>query len=304
MSENRSRLLIYFATIIVTLLAIAITLYFAIYVVKVLPLKLATLLEIVTAILAGYLSISILSAEVKKATAKLIGAKGAQNVSVVFEYVGYIILALAVLGIAGISGTELLAGGTFAGLVLGLAAQTVLSNVLAGIMLLLARPMKIGDRVTITTSQYGLIVPSYPPKFFSDDRLIPGYTGIVTDIGLAYSLLTLDEGAMMKIPNNVLIQAAVIIQEVKERMVKVRFQAPASVPLDRLIESIREITKKNEWVVDPDSVNVFVQAIDPNYYLILVESLCKGQYEEPPRTSLFVDIWRVIRNMSEERVSN
>jgi small-conductance mechanosensitive channel len=303
MNENHSRLLTYFATVIVTLLAIAITIYFAIYVLNLLPLKFATLLEIIIAILVGYLAIRILSTEVRKATARLTGAKRAQNVSVVFEYVGYIILALAVLGIAGVSGTELLAGGTFAGLVVGLAAQTVLSNVLAGIMLLLSRPMKIGDRVTITTWQYGLIIPSYPPKFFSDDRLIPGYTGIVTDIGLAYSILTLDDGTVMKIPNNVLIQAAVITQELKARMVKVRFQAPASLPLDRLIESVREISKKNEWVLDPESVKVFVQAIDSSYYLISVEALCKGQYEEPPRTSLFVGIWRVIQNNSEERIS-
>src|SRR5579875_545227 len=299
MNENHSRLLTYFATVIVTLLAIAITIYFAIYVLNLLPLKFATLLEIIIAILVGYLAIRILSTEVRKATARLTGAKRAQNVSVVFEYVGYIILALAVLGIAGVSGTELLAGGTFAGLVVGLAAQTVLSNVLAGIMLLLSRPMKIGDRVTITTWQYGLIIPSYPPKFFSDDRLIPGYT----DIGLAYSILTLDDGTVMKIPNNVLIQAAVITQELKARMVKVRFQAPASLPLDRLIESVREISKKNEWVLDPESVKVFVQAIDSSYYLISVEALCKGQYEEPPRTSLFVGIWRVIQNNSEERIS-
>src|SRR5579875_179411 len=303
MNENHSRLLTYFATVIVTLLAIAITIYFAIYVLNLLPLKFATLLEIIIAILVGYLAIRILSTEVRKATARLTGAKRAQNVSVVFEYVGYIILALAVLGIAGVSGTELLAGGTFAGLVVGLAAQTVLSNVLAGIMLLLSRPMKIGDRVTITTWQYGLIIPSYPPKFFSDDRLIPGYTGIVTDIGLAYSILTLDDGTVMKIPNNVLIQAAVITQELKARMVKVRFQAPASLPRDRLIESVREISKKNEWVLDPESVKVFVQAIDSSYYLISVEALCKGQYEEPPRTSLFVGIWRVIQNNSEERIS-
>src|SRR5579885_2567409 len=289
MNENHSRLLTYFATVIVTLLAIAITIYFAIYVLNLLPLKFATLLEIIIAILVGYLAIRILSTEVRKATARLTGAKRAQNVSVVFEYVGYIILALAVLGIAGVSGTELLAGGTFAGLVVGLAAQTVLSNVLAGIMLLLSRPMKIGDRVTITTWQYGLI--------------IPGYTGIVTDIGLAYSILTLDDGTVMKIPNNVLIQAAVITQELKARMVKVRFQAPASLPLDRLIESVREISKKNEWVLDPESVKVFVQAIDSSYYLISVEALCKGQYEEPPRTSLFVGIWRVIQNNSEERIS-
>jgi Small-conductance mechanosensitive channel len=44
-----------------------------------------------------------------------------------------------------------LAAGGFAGLVLGLASQDVLSNIFGGIMLLISRPYKIGDRITLST---------------------------------------------------------------------------------------------------------------------------------------------------------
>ncbi|MEM0117155.1 MAG: mechanosensitive ion channel family protein [Conexivisphaerales archaeon] len=294
MTQNHGSLFRYTTAIIITLIAIAIAVYFGIYAFKLIPVRFATLFEMVVAAIAGYLAVRIISSEIRKSAGRLIGERRAQNISVVFEYIAYIIVAIVVLSLAGVSGTELLAGGTFAGLVIGLAGQTVLSNILAGMMLIAARPLEVGDRVTITTWQYGLVFPSYPPKFFSDDKLIPGYTGVVTDIGLTYSVLTLDEGAIMKIPNNVLIQAAVIKQEVNERMVRVRFQAPSQLPLDTLLENVKQAVEKNEWVVEQKSARVYVQAIDTNYYLISAEALCKGQYEEPPRTSLYVDIWKAI----------
>ncbi|EQD47757.1 membrane protein containing Mechanosensitive ion channel MscS domain protein, partial [mine drainage metagenome] len=87
----------------------------------------------------------------------------------VYRYVTYAILALAVLASLGVSSLALLAGGTFAGLVLGLASQTALSNIIAGLVLLAARPFRPGDRVSIITWQFGVTVPIYPPKFYSQD---------------------------------------------------------------------------------------------------------------------------------------
>ena len=55
-----------------------------------------------------------------------------------------------------------------------------------------------------------MVVPVYPPRFYSDDRFIPGYTGVVQDLSLAYTSLKLDEGPSMKIPNNVMVQAAIL----------------------------------------------------------------------------------------------
>ncbi len=46
------------------------------------------------------------------------------------------LLAVTVLLALGANAVALLAGGTFAGLVLGLAGQTVISNVIAGVSLL------------------------------------------------------------------------------------------------------------------------------------------------------------------------
>ncbi|EQD55443.1 membrane protein containing Mechanosensitive ion channel MscS domain protein, partial [mine drainage metagenome] len=92
-----------------------------------------------------------------------------------YRFAAYAALAFAVLIAANVNSLALLAGGTFGGLVLGLASQTALSNVISGIVLLGTLPMQPGDRVTLVTWQYGFDVPAYPPKFYSNDFLMPGY---------------------------------------------------------------------------------------------------------------------------------
>ncbi|MEM0287381.1 MAG: mechanosensitive ion channel family protein [Nitrososphaerota archaeon] len=298
MANDYRRLTRYIAATLVALLAVGILAYYTIFVFNVLPIKFATLAVIAVALVAGYLAIRILSKEIRIVASKLLGTKKANNISVAFEYIGYIVLAIVVLGLAGVSGNALLAGGTFAGLVLGLAGQTVISNVLAGILLITARPMEIGDRVTIATWQYGMVVPVYPPKFFSDDRLIVGYTGVIKDIGLTYCVLTLDEGPTVKIPNNVIIQAAVIRHGLNERLVRVRYQAPASIPLDVLIPAIQEGIKKNEWVSRQDSVAVYVQNVTNDSFVLAIDAVCKGEFEDPPRSSIYIDTWKIVKALS------
>jgi small-conductance mechanosensitive channel len=48
------------------------------------------------------------------------------------------------LGLFGIGLTQLLVGGAFATVLIGIAAQQSLSNLFAGMVLVLARPMQVG----------------------------------------------------------------------------------------------------------------------------------------------------------------
>ncbi|ABL87660.1 conserved hypothetical protein [Pyrobaculum islandicum DSM 4184] len=72
--------------------------------------------------------------------------------------------------------------GGFIGLVIGFATQQVLSQAVAGIFLLLARPFKIGDKIVGA-----------------------GQEGIVEDIGAMYTVVKDAEGNKILIPNNKLI---------------------------------------------------------------------------------------------------
>src|SRR5215211_749106 len=99
---------------------------------------------------------------------------------------------LVALRIAGLEARTLAVGGAFTAVVLGLAAQNTLGNVLAGVLLLSARPFRVGDRVR-----------------FQAGGLAGQVEGVVMSLGLLYVTLAQGEDTIM-IPNNVAMAAAVV----------------------------------------------------------------------------------------------
>ena len=303
-SEGRKygRLVEYSVVFIMLLILIGLALYYAIYVGQMIPLSSATAVELIIAAALGFLIIVFIGRELSSVAIKLLGKRHGSMVLVIYRFVAYIVLGLVLLAIVGVSGTALLAGGTFAGLVLGLAAQTVLSNIIAGIMIVLARPYEVEDRVTFFTWQYGLIAPAYPPKFYSNDFLIPGYSGTIKDIGLTYTLVKLDDAPLMKVPNSIMVQAAFICHGVSERLVRTKYEVPASIDPERVIDRVVETVRKNEWVTDPDSVHVMVNAATTTIYVVAVDALCKGSYEEPARSAVLLDLMRIVKDLKSAGV--
>jgi small-conductance mechanosensitive channel len=71
--------------------------------------------------------------------------------------------------------------------VIGLAAQGTLSNVVAGIVLAFSQPIRLGDRVSVD-----------------------GVAGVVEELGLSYSRLRSDDGTSIEFPNALLAQKAIV----------------------------------------------------------------------------------------------
>jgi small-conductance mechanosensitive channel len=301
MVERNAKLFIYALAIIIVLIVAGVALYYLLYTLNLIPISFHVFVRVVAAAILGYLAITVIGRQVQKGAVRAMGPKRGATAYFTYRIVSYIILILVILGLAGVSGTALLAGGTFAGLIIGLAGNTVLSNVIAGILLLLARPFAVGDRVTITTWQYGMSMVNYSPKFYSLDRIIPGFSGVVVDISLTYSVIKLDEGPTMKMPNNVVIQAAFIDENLEQRWVRVRYELPSKVELDQLLDALTKTVKTNEWVVDPDSVRILVEAITQNSIVVIIDALCKGSREEQPRSSILIDSARAVKNLTNPK---
>ena len=86
---------------------------------------------------------------------------------------------------------HLLLGGAIAGVVLGIAAQQSLGNVFAGLVLLMARPFAVGNRIRIRSGALG-------GEFY----------GTVTSMSHTYVSVLTDEG-MLKVLDPSLLAAAV-----------------------------------------------------------------------------------------------
>ena len=116
----------------------------------------------------------------------------AGTVGFVVRIVVVIIIVLVVLSIAGTGVKALAVGGGFTAVVLGLAAQQTLGNAFAGIVLLSARPFRVGERVRLQAGATGGQID-----------------GVVSSLGLLYT--TLSQGAeKWMIPNNVVLGAVIV----------------------------------------------------------------------------------------------
>ncbi|MHB8504336.1 MAG: mechanosensitive ion channel domain-containing protein, partial [Acidimicrobiales bacterium] len=69
--------------------------------------------------------------------------------------VGYLIMAFSVLAVLDVSIGKLLVGAGHAGVIHGIAAQSSLGNVFAGIVLVLARPFTVGDHIRVRSGALG-----------------------------------------------------------------------------------------------------------------------------------------------------
>lgn len=265
---------------------------------RLLPTSDAIYLRIALVIGLGVLAVILVGRVIFTTARRFAGPRHAGLISDVYRIVAYTTLALVILYALGVNGYALVAGGTFAGLVIGLASQTALANLVAGVVLLLAQPFLPGDRVTLTSSQFSMLLPSYPPKFFSQDLLIPGFTGNVQDIGLMYTSIRLDDGTTTWFPNSIVILAAVIRHTVDERWVRVKYEIPPTVDPTEAITKIRATVVEDEWVSGKGSVEVFVNQATMTSYIISVDALCYGNLEEPPRSSLYVRIMKVVGSLA------
>ena len=102
------------------------------------------------------------------------------------------IAALTALRIAGLDPRTLAVGGAITAVVFGLAAQQTLGNLIAGMVLISARPFRIGDRVRL-----------------QGGGLAGQIEGTVASLGLLYVTFSQGEDSIM-VPNNVVLSSAVV----------------------------------------------------------------------------------------------
>ncbi|AAT43098.1 mechanosensitive ion channel family protein [Picrophilus oshimae] len=246
--------------------------------------------------IAGVLITNFSADILSRTTRNLAGQSTAGTMNFTIKLIGYIITAVIFFSILKIDIGAALAAGGFAGLVLGLASQDVLSNIFGGIAVVGSRPFRVGDRITVSTWQYGLDAPAYPPKFYSNDFLIPGYTGVVTNISLMYTSMLTDDNVPLKIPNSIMIQSAIFVHGVNDaRLVRTKFEVSKDIDPDIFIPRAYDALKSLDFIKGRLQVRIYETTFTS--YVIVVEALCKGAYEEPPRSEILKILIKLSKGM-------
>ena len=148
----------------------------------------------------------------------------------VASLVRYVILVftfILVLGQFGVQTTSLIALLGAAGLAVGLALQGTLSNVAAGVMLLLLRPFRVGQFVQVST-----------------------VSGTVTEIGLFTTLLTTRDLVYVSVPNSTIF-SNIITNYTREPLRRINFTLPIDFTndLDEVEKTILDALLANAHVL-------------------------------------------------------
>src|SRR5215210_7983236 len=155
--------------------------------------------------------------------------------------------------IAGLDPRTLAVGGAFTAVVVGLAAQQTLGNLIAGTVLLSARPFRVGDRVRL-----------------QGGGLAGSIEGVVSSLGLLYTTFASGDDLIM-VPNSVVLSVAIVpLREPAGVDLRARLR-PGVTPSDihRLLEETLETPIRGEPHVeleelDGDEVVVRIQAVPEN----------------------------------------
>jgi len=164
-------------------------------------------------------------------------------------YYGIIIIAvLAVLPTLGLNLSGLLVAGGIAGIVIGIASQSVVSNLISGLFLIVERPMKIGQAVNIA-----------------------GIAGVVEDIRIISTTLRTFEGLYVRIPNEKVFTTNITnyVEYVARRLeyiVGIRYSDDA----DKAIGIIQNLHEKHLLTLKNPTPDIFVDNLGDNAVNIIV----------------------------------
>lgn len=142
-----------------------------------------TIILTIVIIVAGF----AIAHGVRLFTTKVLGSKlppdARKNLGRAFYYGIISIAFLSALGVSGLDLSGLFLAGGIAGIVLGFATQSLLSNLLSGIFLHFDKPMKVGDPVLITGK-------------------LPDVAGIVVEVTGLSTRFRMFDGTYVRMPNS------------------------------------------------------------------------------------------------------
>jgi len=113
----------------------------------------------------------------------------------------------------------LLASSALVGIVIGFAAQRTLGNFVAGILIAIAQPVRIGDRVEYE-----------------------GTAGVVEEVGLTYTFIRAADRRRIVVPNEKLASDTIVNASIRSRetFAEVTVPVPLTADLDAALDALRE----------------------------------------------------------------
>jgi len=159
---------------------------------------------------------------------------------IIFEllsrFAGFIIIATAIiiaLDSLGVNVMPFIAGAGVAGIAIGFAAKDTLSNLIAGILLIIDRPFEVGDRIEVWSAPSG-----------------SSTWGDVIDIGLRATKIKTTDNIVIIIPNNEIMLRDIINYTTISEQIRVRINIGIAYDADMQLakDIIVKVANSADWV--------------------------------------------------------
>ncbi len=157
-------------------------------------------------------------------------------------YATAFILALDALGI---NVMPFIAGAGVAGIAIGFAAKDTLSNLIAGVLLIIDRPFEVGDRIEVWSAPVGSAT-----------------WGDVVDIGLRATKIKTTDNIVIIIPNNEIMKRDIVNYTIISTNIRVRINVGVAYDADieKVKDLILDVADGVDWISKSPAPKVVVKS--------------------------------------------
>jgi small-conductance mechanosensitive channel len=155
-----------------------------------------------------------------------------RSVLTMIVFIGVLSALLVIPQVRVVAG-GILASSAVIGIVVGFAAQRTIGNFIAGLLIAIAQPIRLGDYVETE-----------------------GFSGVVEEIGLTYTFIRIRDNDRLVIPNEKIASDTIRNSSIRSR--KKLAQVTVQVPLDSDLEAVRGLLRE---VADDERAEVAVKEL-------------------------------------------
>ena len=200
------------------------------------------LLSVAVILVVSILVAKILSLYIRRFLKKKLSKDHLQLIIKIVSFIVYTIAFVWVFAVLGLKLTGVLFGGAMAGIILGFASQSIVSNFIAGIFLIIEKPFKIGDQVNVDNIH-----------------------GFVEDIRIIATTIRTYEGLYVRIPNQTVFTTKMTnyvgnIARRFEYIVGIRYSDDA----DKAIGIIKDVIEQQPFALKKPKPLVYVDNLGNN----------------------------------------
>jgi small-conductance mechanosensitive channel len=151
-----------------------------------------------------------------------------RSITTAILFVGILSALLVVPQVRAVAG-GLLASSAVIGIIVGFASQRTLGNFVAGLLIAFTQPVRLGDSVTIESTE-----------------------GVVEEIGLIYTFVRVENDDRLVIPNEKLASDTIRNATIRSRqkVAEIAVQVPLSNDLTAVVRRLRDATGGDVYVTD------------------------------------------------------